>query len=152
MSAFCPECNTPIEGNEKECPNCGALLADRTQGYELVDGILVPVNNAAKNHEGKVPRYYSLYITKGPQKDVRFDLLNSYYSIGRNPHCDIFLSHVTVSRKHAVIMINDGVMMVKDSGSTNGTWVNGSITSEAVLREGDILQIGAFVMTVEAQY
>ena len=148
----CPECNMHVEDSYRECPHCGAQLAERTQTSELVDGVPTPRQMSPKRQQNARPRYYSLYINKGPQHDVRFDLVNSYYSIGRNPHCDIFLSHVTVSRKHAIIQIEDGVMTVKDNGSTNGTWVNGSIVPEAVLNEGDVLQIGAFVMTVEAQY
>lgn len=50
----------------------------------------------------------------------------------------------TVSRRHAAVVRNGQVVSVKDFGSTNGTWVNGSkVTGDVVLRPGDAVQFGS---------
>jgi len=41
--------------------------------------------------------------------------------IGRDFECDGVLSHSTVSRRHARLVIADGILQIEDLGSTNGT-------------------------------
>ncbi|MCX5011049.1 MULTISPECIES: DUF1707 and FHA domain-containing protein [unclassified Streptomyces] len=66
--------------------------------------------------------------------------------IGRDPGNGLRLSHETVSRAHAELSLRDGVWVLKDLGSTNGTTVNGHrVTGSAVVRDGD--QVGFGKMT-----
>ncbi|MDQ3874166.1 MAG: FHA domain-containing protein [Actinomycetota bacterium] len=67
--------------------------------------------------------------------------------IGRSPDCDIFLDDVTVSRKHAVLLERDGVFVIEDQGSLNGTFVNRKRIESAELEDGDELQIGKYRLT-----
>lgn len=48
----------------------------------------------------------------------------------------------TVSRFHCSITFLDGIAVLRDSSSTNGTMVNGLRTMEAQLKHGDIITIG----------
>lgn len=52
---------------------------------------------------------------------------NKQISIGRHPNCDfvIFDAKNRVSRKHALILIQDSRMFITDTNSTNGVFVNG---------------------------
>ena len=68
-------------------------------------------------------------------------------TIGRSPDCDIFLDDVTVSRNHAVLILENGKYHVEDQGSLNGTFVNRKRIDNAPLTEGDELQIGKYRMT-----
>jgi len=45
--------------------------------------------------------------------------------IGRAFECDAVLSHSTVSRQHARLVLADNVLQIEDLGSTNGTAVDG---------------------------
>ena len=66
-------------------------------------------------------------------------------TIGRSPDCDIFLDDVTVSRKHAVLLEQDGEYVIEDQGSLNGTFVNRKrIDAGTRLESGDELQIGKY--------
>lgn len=47
------------------------------------------------------------------------------YTVGRMPESSIPLQDGTVSRNHARLRLQDGQMSVQDTGSTNGTSVNG---------------------------
>ncbi|OEJ34288.1 DUF1707 and FHA domain-containing protein [Streptomyces subrutilus] len=63
--------------------------------------------------------------------------------IGRDPGSGLRLSHETVSRAHAELSLRDGVWVLKDLGSTNGTTVNGHrVTGSAVVRDGDQVGFG----------
>lgn len=85
-------------------------------------------------------------VRKGPQLGERFYLDRESFTVGRDPACDIFLNDMTVSRAHAVLTVYGGQVSVKDSGSLNGTYVNGECVDQATLAEGDVLQIGTFQM------
>jgi len=68
-------------------------------------------------------------------------------SIGRSPDCGIFLDDVTVSRRHATLVNEDGRWRIEDGGSLNGTFVNRKRVDEADLEDGDEVQIGKYRMT-----
>src|SRR6478736_6225048 len=57
--------------------------------------------------------------------------------IGRSPNADIVLDDATVSRRHAVIAIQDGETVLLDDRSRHGLLVNNERTQRAVLRNGD---------------
>jgi adenylate cyclase len=61
--------------------------------------------------------------------------------IGRDlDHCDAVLSHPTVSRRHARLVLAENILQVEDLGSTNGTAIDGAVLAAGVLRP---LQAGA---------
>ncbi len=65
-------------------------------------------------------------------------------TIGREG-CDINLNHPMVSRFHAQIdRMADGSHVLRDAGSTNGTFVNGNRINHLILSNGDIIKIGPF--------
>ena len=70
--------------------------------------------------------------------------------IGRAPECELVLKDSRVSRRHARLHARNGVLVLTDLGSTNGTRVNGNRVTELVLGAGDRIQIGDTNMVVEA--
>ncbi len=62
--------------------------------------------------------------------------------IGRDPTCEIMLDDPHVSRTHAEILDQDGNLLLKDAGSTNGVFVNGKKITEHQLADGDKILIG----------
>jgi len=85
-----------------------------------------------------------LQVVKGPQVGERFFLEGERIIIGRDPEAQLFLGDITVSREHAAILREGAEVSVRDLGSLNGTYLNGNIVEEALLKCGDILQIGTF--------
>jgi pSer/pThr/pTyr-binding forkhead associated (FHA) protein len=70
--------------------------------------------------------------------------------IGRSPEADFSINHPTVSVNHCqIILSNDGVL-IRDCGSTNGTFVNGDQVREAWLLPGQTVNLGDVELFVES--
>ena len=71
------------------------------------------------------------------------------FTVGRDYSSDLVLDDKVVSRNHAIIrQLGGGDYFVIDSGSSNGTYVNGSrITVPTKLRNGDVLSFGSLEVT-----
>jgi DNA-binding NtrC family response regulator len=63
-------------------------------------------------------------------------------TIGSAAECDVCVGDPCVSRRHCTIEPADGRVVVRDLGSTNGTWVNGVRVAHAELRPGSVLTVG----------
>jgi len=71
--------------------------------------------------------------------------------IGRDAANDVVLHSPIVSRRHAVLERRGGRLVIRDLGSTNGTYVNGVRIAEQVLREGDSVRIGPFRLVLRGE-
>lgn len=72
-----------------------------------------------------------------------YDLATSRILIGRETSNDIILNDLNVSRQHAQIAFEpQGVWVVTDLGSTNGTLVNGMPITRRGLADGDRITLG----------
>ena len=73
--------------------------------------------------------------------------------IGRQADCDVSLTHSRkVSRKHCCVAQVNTTFVVRDLGSTNGVFVNGSrVRKEAGLTFGDELAIGDVRFRLQAE-
>jgi pSer/pThr/pTyr-binding forkhead associated (FHA) protein len=66
--------------------------------------------------------------------------------IGRGTDADIRLPDTGVSRKHVDVVLDNGVAIAEDLGSTNGTLVNGRRITRQPLADGDVIRIGHSVL------
>jgi len=71
-------------------------------------------------------------------------------TLGRDGSCTIALPDGDVSRQHARIVRTGNSHVLVDMESTNGTKLNGKAVSEATLRDGDALSLGASQLVYEA--
>lgn len=67
-------------------------------------------------------------------------------NVGRATDSDLSLNHPSVSKIHAALLMNrEGTLLVSDTGSTNGTYINGRRIAYGEARqieEGDVLGFG----------
>ncbi|HKE15275.1 MAG TPA: GGDEF domain-containing protein [Kofleriaceae bacterium] len=62
--------------------------------------------------------------------------------VGRSSKADIQIDQESVSRNHCKLINTGKSIMLRDLGSTNGTYVNDELVDEYVLRDGDFIKIG----------
>lgn len=76
-------------------------------------------------------------LDEGPD----IDLDRAMVVVGRHPACDARLDSLRVSRHHCCMMPDNGEVLVRDLGSTNGIRINGQRVEIGRLRVGDELSI-----------
>lgn len=87
---------------------------------------------------------------QGSLKGRRLALGSEPISFGRSDENDVVLSGEVASRVHAELRHEDGVYVLKDRGSSNGTRVNGTRVTVHQLQPGDEIQIGDEVFRFES--
>jgi len=78
-----------------------------------------------------------------------FPLTDKSMVIGRRPDCALRIPTGDVSRQHCEIALGDDYVVVRDLGSSNGTYVNGKRVAESKLSAGDQLEVGPVVFVVQ---
>ncbi|MDO8461901.1 MAG: GGDEF domain-containing protein [Deltaproteobacteria bacterium] len=64
-------------------------------------------------------------------------------TLGRGDDATIMIADLGISRHHLSLICETGKTLIKDMGSTNGTYVNGQRVKEYVLKDGDKIQISS---------
>lgn len=91
---------------------------------------------------------FSVVGELAPGQPIRFEVKDSV-TVGRGS-CELVLPDQSVSRKHGRLYMEAGQPMVEDTGSTNGTRVNGvAVTGPTRLKKGDVVEFGDIRLTVE---
>ena len=81
-------------------------------------------------------------VIYGSELGKKYNLNASSLVIGRSSKCDIQIDQESISRNHSKILNTGKSILVRDLGSTNGTYVNDEPIDEYVLRDGDLIKIG----------
>jgi predicted component of type VI protein secretion system len=76
-------------------------------------------------------------LDEGP--DILLD--RAVVVVGRHPQCDSRLDSIRISRRHCCMTEDNGEVVVRDLGSTNGIRINGQRVESGRLRPGDELSI-----------
>jgi pSer/pThr/pTyr-binding forkhead associated (FHA) protein len=70
-------------------------------------------------------------------------IMGTVTRLGRSLSADVEVDDPSVSRRHALIVRQDGQTFLLDDGSRNGTWHNGLRIDRVLLRDGDEIALGA---------
>ncbi len=68
--------------------------------------------------------------------------------IGRQTDCDVRIPAAGISRHHCELVQDDDGLLIRDLGSSNGTYVNQERVESERLSAGDLVSFGAFVFVV----
>lgn len=135
---YCHECGHHNPVGARFCSSCGAPLAttvdERTEG---LDAVIAPEGDVVSD-------VAALVVTEGHRAGARWVLEGDRVTAGRSGDSTVFLDDITVSRRHAVLEPTTSGWHLRDVGSLNGTYVNGRRVDDAILANGDELQIGKF--------
>ena len=87
-----------------------------------------------------------MFKSDGTRKE--FSLSGTRMKIGRTRRCDLRVPLSSVSREHCEIVMEDRGVVIRDLGSSNGTFHNRKRIQESPLTAGDEITIGPVVFTV----
>jgi diguanylate cyclase (GGDEF)-like protein len=99
-----------------------------------------------------------LVVIYGLELGRKYNLESANVTIGRSSKADVQIDQESVSRNHARIINAGKSIILRDLGSTNGTYVNDQLIDEYVLRDGDFVKIGRTIFkflsggNIENQY
>lgn len=92
---------------------------------------------------------YQLVIVRGRSGSQTISLVDGVTTVGRHDDCQLRIKSSQVSRRHCELFEKKGLLVVKDLGSSNGTYVNGEkVEGQRVLEAGDELTIGQVKLRV----
>ena len=80
-------------------------------------------------------------------KILTYKIEKDTLKVGRAKDNDVLLKDQTVSRKHAELNKTTAGYLLKDLGSHNGTFVNGTRISQLLVRHHDRIKIGSSIIT-----
>ena len=140
---YCPECGFQSPEAASYCSRCGALLVRESVGETTLSLGPEDVEQGLSNIAGPA----LVVRSGGGRAGESFEAIGERALIGRSPECDVFLDDVTVSRRHAELVREDGGYTIRDLGSLNGTFVNRRRIESASLEDDDEVQVGKYRMT-----
>ena len=139
----CTQCEQQLDKSWDACPFCAQmaqqaavapakLQALKTQAF-VID---------ASGSPGSMQLLGWLIPLQGPQRGELFTL-SPVTLIGTEPTCQICLSDKFMSSKHAEIKAEGGIWVLRDAGSTNGTYVNNKRVDKHELVDNDFIKFGS---------
>jgi transcriptional regulator with GAF, ATPase, and Fis domain len=85
-------------------------------------------------------------VIEGPARSTHREFAAGRCTIGSAPSCDLVIADPTVSRFHCELSISDKWARIRDLGSRNGTFVDGTLIESAFLRTGSQVRLGQSVV------
>jgi len=109
--------------------------AKKTQSRTLVTAI---------NHLKEKPsdKQACLVVIYGAELGKKYNLEKPTIGVGRSSKSGIQIDQESVSRNHAKVVNTGKTIILRDLGSTNGTYVNDELVDEHILTDGDFIKIG----------
>jgi pSer/pThr/pTyr-binding forkhead associated (FHA) protein len=145
---FCGQVKNPATG-ACACSVAPAPGAPVAEGWTAAPTESAPAYDTPVASPGGVAGL-QLVVTSGPYTGQSYPLMADRIAIGRDPSLDVaFPADATTSRNHAAITRENGNLVLRDLGSTNGSFVNGVRVTEQTLQAGDEVRIGANQMRVQ---
>ena len=147
---FCNRCGRKHGLGVWQCDTCGAVLAspDPPTSASPLGSTEASVSTSPTAQPGESTGRVCLLVLTGERRGTKYVLVNGVHEVGRSQTSDLVLNDVTVSRRHAEIVVDGSSPSVRDLGSLNGTWLNGQRVDDARLTHGDTLHVGRIRLVV----
>jgi predicted component of type VI protein secretion system len=68
--------------------------------------------------------------------------------VGRREYCDVVIPHNSLSKRHCILVKTDGLLVIRDLATTNGTKVKGQKVRWAALLPDDRISLGGYKLRI----
>lgn len=134
----CPKCLTIFEVSEKD-------EEEKTGMDETKKTIIKEEPSFEEKLKLPEDKKFSIAVISGPDAGTIFPVTKPYITIGRE-NTDILLMDVEVSRKHACIEFFENRIVIRDLGSTNGTYINERRILESEIQDQTEIRVGKTIL------
>ena len=96
-----------------------------------------------------------LRVQSGSHEGKEIEVSDKRFLIGRSESCQLRPKSESVSRRHCILAIKDGRVLVQDLKSRNGTFVNDKrlpADKAKVLKDGDLLRVGKLMFSLVIEH
>ena len=152
----CESCDFAVALQERDevpsCPSCGSASFRRSPLFGDATAVSPPPRT-----ENEAPQWVEEarealvragdYLAFEDAERVRvMPLEHGWTRIGRSPSAQLRLNDPTVSRRHALVYVDEEEAKLLDDRSLNGVFLNGERVELAELRDGDTISVGRFTV------
>ena len=150
----CDECGFAVALHERDevpnCPHCGGSEFKRSSIFGDLNVTQEPIGTHEVEHPSWLAEAREAIERDGDylafeDRGLRVNgLAEGWTRIGRSLSADIRFDDPTVSRRHAMVHRDEGVVRILDDRSLNGVFVNGERVDMRELEDGDEVTVGRF--------
>jgi pSer/pThr/pTyr-binding forkhead associated (FHA) protein len=142
---FCTQCEQQLDKTWDACPYCQqiaeqAAAAPKKQALKTQAFVM-----DAMGGPGSTQLLGWLVPLQGPQRGELFTLAPQTM-IGTDPKSTVVLNDKFMSSQHAEINAENGMWILRDKGSTNGTYVNNRRVDRHELVDNDFIKFGSAML------
>lgn len=123
--------------------------------FAIIRMIYLDIRNMNVRKKRMAPKNCAYLELMNDKESLYFDVKEFYpmtsevIVIGRSQDCNIHIDDFYLSGHHARLWYEDEEWHIEDTGSTNGTFINGKqLKKEMILDSGDIIRIGQLELLV----
>ena len=143
---FCTQCEQQLDKTWDACPYCAQMAQQAAAAPAKLQALKTQAFMLdAAGGASSMQLLGWIVQLQGAQKGELFTLA-PVTSIGTDPKCNICLIDKFMSSKHAEIKAENGIWVLRDAGSTNGTYVNNRRIDKHELVDNDFIKFGAAML------
>ena len=143
---FCSQCGQQLDKSWDACPYCAQIAMQVQQAPAKAQAMKTQAFVMdAHGGPGQMQLLGWIVPLQGPQRGELFTL-SPNTTIGTDAKCTIVLNDKFMSSKHAEIKAENGIWVLRDTGSTNGTYVNNRRVDRHELVDNDFIKFGSALL------
>ena len=146
---FCSQCEQQLDKTWDGCPFCAQIAQQAAAAPAKLQKLKTQALVLDPSGTAGIQLLGWLIPLQGSQKGELFTLQIANI-IGTTPDCNICLHDKFMSSKHAEIKAENGMWILRDSGSTNGTYVNNRRVDRHELVDNDFIKFGSAMLKFKA--
>ena len=142
---FCTQCEQQLDKTWDACPFCAQIAQQAAAApakLQKLKTMAMVLDPSGASGAGGIQLLGWIVPLQGPNKGELFTLQPNTV-IGTTPDCTIVLQDKFMSSKHAEIKVENGMWVLRDTGSTNGTYVNNKRIDRHELVDNDFIKFGS---------
>lgn len=145
LKRFCSQCDQTLDKTWDHCPYCAQIAVQAAEAPAKLQKLKTQAFVLdSSGSPGSMQLLGWLVPLQGPQRGELFTLQpKNVIGNGRDSSATLVLNDQYLSSRHAEIVVENGMWILRDTGSVNGTWVNNHRIDRHELVDNDFIKFGS---------